>query len=80
MWKATLVGAIALATIGSISVSTRGIGFNTAAAQDIVAIGKRMRLGRRMADQREKKQKDKQTFHGEKAVIRRLNFRSASAG
>ena len=36
MWKATLVGAIALATIGSISVSTRGIGFNTAAAQDIV--------------------------------------------
>ena len=36
MWKAALVGAVALATIGSFSVSPRGIGIGSAVAQDIV--------------------------------------------
>jgi len=36
MWKAALAGAFALATIGSLSVSTNGVGITTAAAQDIV--------------------------------------------
>jgi len=36
MWKAALVGAIAIAALGSFSVSRNGIAFNTAAAQDIV--------------------------------------------
>jgi len=36
MWKAALVGAIAIAALGSFSVSRNGIAFNTAAAQEIV--------------------------------------------
>jgi LTXXQ motif family protein len=36
MWKAALVGAVALATIGSFSVSTNGIQLNTAAAQEVI--------------------------------------------
>jgi hypothetical protein len=36
MWKAALAGAVALATIGSVSVSHDGIGIAPAAAQDVV--------------------------------------------
>jgi hypothetical protein len=36
MWKATLVGAVALATIGTFSVSRDGIRVTTAAAQEVV--------------------------------------------
>lgn len=36
MWKAALAGAVALATIGSFSVSHDGVGIARAAAQDIV--------------------------------------------
>ena len=36
MWKAALAGVFALATIGSLSVSHRGLGVSTAAAQEIV--------------------------------------------
>jgi hypothetical protein len=36
MWKATLAGAVALATIGSFSVSSDGIRVTTAAAQEVV--------------------------------------------
>jgi len=36
MWKIALAGAVALVTIGSVSISNRGLTFNVAAAQDIV--------------------------------------------
>jgi LTXXQ motif family protein len=36
MWKAALAGAIALATLGSLSISSNGVGVTTAAAQDVV--------------------------------------------
>jgi hypothetical protein len=36
MWKAALAGAVAIAALGSFSVSDSGIRFNTAAAQEIV--------------------------------------------
>jgi hypothetical protein len=36
MWKAALAGAFALAIIGSLSVSSQGIGVTHAAAQDLV--------------------------------------------
>jgi LTXXQ motif family protein len=36
MWKAALAGAVAIAALGSFSVSDQGIRFNTAAAQEIV--------------------------------------------
>jgi LTXXQ motif family protein len=36
MWKAALAGAIALATISPLSVSTEGVVITTAAAQDVV--------------------------------------------
>lgn len=36
MWKAAFAGVIALATVGSLSVSHQGLGVSTAAAQEIV--------------------------------------------
>jgi hypothetical protein len=36
MWKAALVGAFALATVGSLSFSPQGIGISPAAAQEVV--------------------------------------------
>jgi hypothetical protein len=36
MWKAALAGAVALATVGSLSVSIEGVGIDQAAAQDII--------------------------------------------
>ncbi len=36
MWKAALAGAIALATVGSLSVSSQGVGVARAAAQDVI--------------------------------------------
>jgi hypothetical protein len=36
MWKAAFVGAIALVTVGSVSVTRDGIGVTQAAAQDVV--------------------------------------------
>jgi hypothetical protein len=36
MWKATFVGAIALLTVGSVSVTRDGIGVTQAAAQEVV--------------------------------------------
>jgi transcriptional regulator of acetoin/glycerol metabolism len=36
MWKATLAGAFALATVGSLSLSPQGIGISPAAAQEVV--------------------------------------------
>ena len=36
MWKATLAGAFALATVGSLSLSPEGIGISPAAAQEVV--------------------------------------------
>ena len=36
MWKAALVGALALATAGSLSVSRQGIGVTQATAQEVV--------------------------------------------
>ena len=36
MWKAAFAGVIALATVGSLSVSHQGLGVSTAAAQEVV--------------------------------------------
>jgi len=36
MWKSALAGAIALATLGSLSISSNGISVTTAVAQDVV--------------------------------------------
>ena len=36
MWKAALVGAMVIAALGSFSISGNGIGFNTAAAQEVI--------------------------------------------
>jgi len=36
MWKAALAGAVALATVGCLSISIEGIGIDKAAAQDII--------------------------------------------
>src|SRR5262249_23708800 len=36
MWKTVLAGALALATIGSLSVSSEGVRINTAQAQEVV--------------------------------------------
>lgn len=36
MWKATFVGALALVTIGSLSITRDGIGVTQAAAQEVV--------------------------------------------
>jgi hypothetical protein len=36
MWKIALAGAVALVTMGSISISNRGLTFNVAAAQDVI--------------------------------------------
>jgi len=36
MWKAAFAGFLALATVGSLSVSNQGLGVSTAAAQEIV--------------------------------------------
>jgi len=36
MWKAAFAGVMALATVGSLSVSHQGLGVSTAAAQEIV--------------------------------------------
>jgi hypothetical protein len=36
MWKSALAGAVALVTIGSLSISEGGVRLNSAAAQDII--------------------------------------------
>ena len=36
MWKSALAGAIALATLGSLSISSNGVSVTTAVAQDVV--------------------------------------------
>ena len=36
MWKAAFAGLLALATVGSLSVSNQGLGVSTAAAQEVV--------------------------------------------
>jgi len=36
MWKVALAGAVALVTIGSLSISREGVGFSSAQAQDVV--------------------------------------------
>ena len=35
MWKAALAGAVALVTVGSLSISNQGIAFNSAAAESV---------------------------------------------